>query len=60
MAEPLIVCRRCGIPLTTSATIAMGICGSCLILLETRPSIVPRPKYGNTLVTDTPQVPEMP
>jgi hypothetical protein len=53
------VCRRCGIVLTMQATIAMGICGACLLELENRPAILPRPKYGKSLATDKPQYPEI-
>ena len=54
------MCRKCGIILSNEATISMGICGSCLIELENRPGILPRPKYGPALATDAEQVPEMP
>ena len=59
MGAEMKVCRRCGIVLANEATIAMGICGSCLLRLENRPAIFPRPRYGVT-ATEHPQVPEMP
>ena len=59
MLGEILPCRRCGITLTSEATRAMGICGACIMWAENRPSVLPRPKYGLSLVTDKPQEPRI-
>ena len=59
MLGEILPCRRCGIALTQEATRSMGICGSCIMEMENRPSVLPRPKYGKSLVTDKSQEPRI-
>lgn len=55
----MTLCRRCGIALTHEATIAMGICGACLLACEGMPSVLPRPRYGQDRTPDTPPPPRI-
>jgi len=59
VADDLRLCRRCGLLLDNEATRAMGICGSCLMEVESRPPSLPRPQYGSARGTPPPDVPRI-